>query len=73
LRGEGEDLRAELTAAKSERDAALKRLAEVESHNAALSSWTAELLAKVIRLETPMRKRLGRKFRDAVKPKNRRR
>lgn len=73
LTGEGEDLRAELTAAKSERDAALKRLAEVESHNAALSSWTAELLAKVIRLETPMRKRLGRKFRDAVKPKNRRR
>jgi hypothetical protein len=65
-----EDLSAELAATKSQRDAALTRLADVESHNAALSSWAAELRAKMARLETPVRKRLGRKIRDAVMPKN---
>jgi hypothetical protein len=54
---------------KSERDAALTRLADVKARNAALSSWAAELHSKATRLETPFRKRLGRKIRDAVKLK----
>jgi Glycosyltransferase Family 4 len=58
-----------LAATTSERDAASTRLADVESHNAALSSWAAELHAKITRLKTPIRKRLGRKIRDAVTPK----
>jgi chromosome segregation ATPase len=70
LKAAGEDLRAELAAVKAERDAALTRLADIESHNGALSSRAAELHAKVTRLETPLRKRVARKIRDAVTPKN---
>jgi hypothetical protein len=70
LSGEFSDLGAELAATKSEREAALTRLADVESHNAALSSWAAELHTKLTRLKVPFRKRLGRKIRDAVTPKS---
>jgi hypothetical protein len=67
-------LRAELAAAQpqrgtleAERDALLARLSAVESHNTALSSWATELHRQVTRLETPIRKRLGRRIRDVVK------
>jgi hypothetical protein len=55
----------ELAAMTAERDAALRRLAEVES----LSRATAELHMKATRLATPFRKRLGRRIRDAIMPK----
>jgi hypothetical protein len=54
---------------EQERDAALTRLVDVEAHNGALSSWAAELHAKLTRLEVPFQKRLRRKIRDAVTPK----
>lgn len=53
----------------AERDSLASRLAGVEAQNAALSARAAELEAKVACLETPVRKRLGRAIRDAMRLK----
>jgi glycosyltransferase involved in cell wall biosynthesis len=70
LAAEVSELKAHAAGLKAERDAALTRLADIESHNGALSSRAAELHAKVTRLETPLRKRFARKIRAAVAPKD---
>jgi chromosome segregation ATPase len=59
-------LRLDLATLDSERAALEARLVATESHNAALSCSASELQAKVTRLETPIRKRIGRRIRDAV-------
>ncbi len=58
---------ASLAKVELERDALQAQLIGTESHNAAVSSWAAQLHAQVTQLETPLRKRIGRRIRDAVR------